>query len=257
MNDNSSQHTLDSLANLAQPPAPEVSPRARALLIAVTVVVGLVVAAIPLIAGLQGSDKGHAPPLASEQITDAPTPPTKQANVQVHEPVTCPTGSGDFSPHSELAKIQLPCLTEGGELPAEKTGADVKASTSMAAAVAGKPTIVNVWAWWCGPCRTELPVMQELREKHPEYNVVGVHLDAKAQAGADMLRDLKVHNFPSFQDSSHTFDALGKLPKVVPLTVVYRGDGTRAKLIAKAFDNVDDLEKEVALALEGNPEEAR
>lgn len=248
MTEHSSHQSSATEASESASSAPDVSPRARAILIALTVVVGLVIAAIPLIAGLQGGGEDRAP-VASDQNTDATTAQPGPTNVQVHQPLACPEGAGEFSPESELTKIELPCLTQGGALGEEKMGQDVQESTSMAAALAGKPTVVNVWAWWCGPCRTELPIMQELREKHPEYNVVGVHLDGKAQAGADMLRDLKVQNFPSYQDSSHKFDALGKLPKVVPLTLVYRADGTRAKLIPKAFDNLGDLEREVDQAL--------
>ena len=266
MNDSSSSHIPAASdageAATAEATTPEISPRTRAILIAVTVVIGVVVASIPLIAGLQGSNDDHGAPVASEQNTDATTSQPEHKDVQVGHQVACPKGAGEFSPQSELARIQLPCLTTGGKLGAEKAGPDVQGSASLAAAVAGKPTVINVWAWWCGPCRTELPIMEQLREKHPEYNVVGVHLDPKAQAGADMLRDLKVQNFPSYQDSSHTFDAAGKLPKVVPLTLVYHPDGTRAKLIPKAFDNLEELEREVGQALrnpalQDSPEGAR
>lgn len=257
MTENPSPHTPEAVETEASAPTPEVSPRARAILIAITVVVGLVIAAIPLIAGLQGTNDDQAPLGASEHKTDATPAQPEQTNVRVHKQLACPKGEGEFSPQSELVNIELPCLTKGGALSAEKTGNAVQPATSMAAAVAGKPTVVNVWAWWCGPCRTELPLMQELREKHPEYNVVGVHVDAKAQAGADMLRELGVDNLPSYQDSSHKFDALGKLPKVVPLTLVYRADGTRAKLIPKAFDTVHDLEQAVEQALRESPERTR
>lgn len=30
----------------------------------------------------------------------------------------------------------------------------------------GKPVIINVWATWCGPCRTEMPDIQKLYEKY-------------------------------------------------------------------------------------------
>ena len=255
MNDSSSPHTPeapDSGASAAsQSPTPEISARTRAILIVVTVVIGVVIASIPLIAGLQGSNDEPGAPAASKQSSDATTSQPEPQDVQVNQQVACPKGAGEFSPESELARIQLPCLTTGGKLGAEKAGQGVQGAESLAAAVAGKPTVVNVWAWWCGPCRTELPIMEQLREKHPEYNVVGVHLDSKAQAGVDMLRDLKVQNFPSYQDSSHTFDAAEKLPKVVPLTLVYRSDGTRVKLIPKAFDNLEELEREVDQALQG------
>jgi thiol-disulfide isomerase/thioredoxin len=71
----------------------------------------------------------------------------------------------------------------------------------------GKPTIVNLWATWCPPCRRELPLLQQAQAAHPEvhfvflnqgesaglvrgflsangYTVKNVLLDAKGQAGA-------------------------------------------------------------------------
>ena len=40
-------------------------------------------------------------------------------------------------------------------------------------------TIVNFWASWCAPCKTEMPVLQELYGKHgrSDLAVVGVALD--------------------------------------------------------------------------------
>jgi thiol-disulfide isomerase/thioredoxin len=32
----------------------------------------------------------------------------------------------------------------------------------------GKPAYVNFWATWCGPCREELPEMQELLDRHED-----------------------------------------------------------------------------------------
>ena len=71
MTENPSSHTPEAVETEASAPTPEVSPRARAILIAITVVVGLVIAAIPLIAGLQGTNDDQAPLGASEHKTDA------------------------------------------------------------------------------------------------------------------------------------------------------------------------------------------
>lgn len=37
----------------------------------------------------------------------------------------------------------------------------------------GKPLIVNFWARWCAPCRTEIP---ELAKLHDEYGKQGLHV---------------------------------------------------------------------------------
>lgn len=226
----------------------EHSARTRAIIIVVTLVVGIAILCVPLIAALRddSTDDASAPTSSVEDGT--PSAPADNGPVEVANEVRCPEGEGEVTvnPKAELKDVYLPCLTEGGSDSAGSAGDGASESqTSLAERLAGKPAVVNVWAWWCAPCREELPVLQELAEQHPEWNVVGVHLDAKGQAGADMLRDLEVDKLPSFQDSNHTFDSAANLPKVVPLTVVYNPDGTRAHLYAQTFRSSEEMEKAV------------
>ncbi|MEW6099970.1 MAG: TlpA disulfide reductase family protein [Pseudomonadota bacterium] len=36
----------------------------------------------------------------------------------------------------------------------------------------GRPTVVNLWATWCPPCRREMPVLQQAQAERPEVNFV-------------------------------------------------------------------------------------
>jgi cytochrome c biogenesis protein CcmG, thiol:disulfide interchange protein DsbE len=56
---------------------------------------------------------------------------------------------------------------------------------------AGKVTLVNVWASWCGPCRIEHPVLMELA-KRPDLRLVGINYKDEAQNGVRFLRSLGV-----------------------------------------------------------------
>ncbi|MCT1463398.1 MULTISPECIES: TlpA family protein disulfide reductase [Corynebacterium] len=156
--------------------------------------------------------------------------------------------------------------TPGGS---QGQGTPVEASTSSAAAVPARPdcpgrevggveldclgggyvdpaidvTVVNVWAWWCEPCREELPVIEQFAAENPQFSVVGVHADAAAANGAAMLNELGV-GLPSYQDSDNTFAGTLGLPGVIPLTVVFRGDEQLA-VFPKVFGSAAELDAAV------------
>ena len=50
----------------------------------------------------------------------------------------------------------------------------------------GKTIVLNFWASWCGPCRDEMPLLQEGSERWQDRNVVFVGVDVK-----DFRRDAR------------------------------------------------------------------
>ena len=148
-------------------------------------------------------------------VDDQPPGDPVAVEKQVPQRPDCPAG------------LDLPCL--GGDVAGE----------------AKEITVVNVWAWWCQPCRAELPAVEEFARTHPEYTVVGVHADQNAGNGAALLEEIGV-DLPSYQDDSGAFAAEQGLPPVVPVTVVLRG-GEQVAVFAKEFTSAEEL----AAAVEG------
>ena len=58
----------------------------------------------------------------------------------------------------------------------------------------GKTIVVNFWASWCGPCRDEQPVLNDLAKKYTDQGVVfvGVNIQDKQADAQAYLKDLGV-----------------------------------------------------------------
>lgn len=108
-------------------------------------------------------------------------------------------------------------------------------------------SIVNIWAWWCEPCREELPYLEQVAESHPEWNVVGVHADRNAGNGAAFLNDLGV-DLPSYQDDSNLFAGTLALPGVIPITLLVV-DGEVQERFIRPFTSAEEIETSVTEAL--------
>lgn len=55
------------------------------------------------------------------------------------------------------------------------------------AGFAGKPTVINMWATWCPPCRREMPVLQQAQVANPDVHIVFVNQGEAAPTIAAFL----------------------------------------------------------------------
>jgi cytochrome c biogenesis protein CcmG, thiol:disulfide interchange protein DsbE len=107
------------------------------------------------------------------------------------------------------------------------------------------PTVVNLWGSWCGPCREELPLLQELADSAAgEVQVVGViSKDGRPQAES-FAGDAGV-TFPS------AFDGDGELMadlgiNVLPYTYLLDAGGSVVYTQVGPVASVDELRGLVA-----------
>jgi thiol-disulfide isomerase/thioredoxin len=90
---------------------------------------------------------------------------------------------------------------------------------------AGQVVVINVWGQWCGPCRTEMPELQQVYDATRAEGVAFLGIDVRdnnRQAAVDFIVDRNV-TFPSIYDPSmRTMIALGaRYPTtVIPSTIV-------------------------------------
>ena len=90
----------------------------------------------------------------------------------------------------------------------------------------GRPLLVNFWASWCVPCRTELPLLQQAADRSPSLAVVLVDERDDAGAGRRFLGGLHVR-LPAASDPDGSIGARYRVAGL-PATVFVRGDGSIA-----------------------------
>lgn len=98
-------------------------------------------------------------------------------------------------------------------------------------ASSGAPSVVNVWASWCTPCRSEAPLVAQAAESHPDTEFIGLNVrDRDPDAQRFMAEYL------SDADMLHLSDASGRVPidlggtSGVPITFFYYAGGELAHM---------------------------
>jgi len=89
----------------------------------------------------------------------------------------------------------------------------------------GDVVMVNFWATWCGPCRQEMPLLDELYSRYQRvgFSLLGVNIDDEPARAMDMVRELGV-SFPVLFDSTKKVSKLYEV-SAMPVTVIIDREG--------------------------------
>ncbi|WP_102143091.1 TlpA family protein disulfide reductase [Mycobacterium hubeiense] len=194
---------------------------------------GLVAVAAATVAGvLISHDPVSAPAkqrLAEDNLEARGDPAATEAGA-----APCPAPAPGGSPVPTLSGVMARCL---GSSPAVDVGA----------AVAGAPTLLNLWASWCAPCREEMPVLDAYTDTPGAVRVIGVNVRDRSSSAAALVRELNI-GYPSFTDADSVAGAL-RAPQLLPLSYLVDTDGSVRRLPMQVLRDVDEVTEIVAAAL--------
>jgi peroxiredoxin len=89
----------------------------------------------------------------------------------------------------------------------------------------GNVVMINFWASWCGPCRQEMPLLQQLYERYQDlgFTLLGINVDEDSVVADKILKEISV-SFPVLYDSRNKVSKRYQV-KAMPSTFVIDRDG--------------------------------
>ncbi|GAA1134286.1 TlpA disulfide reductase family protein [Nocardioides aquiterrae] len=177
-------------------------------------------AAVLVLAGCNAEDV--RPPGRSSIDVDTPALVKLKRQTDVAD---CAPGTGTGA---GLPDLTLPCL--GG-------GPEVDLSTLRG------PLVLNLWASNCGPCRVEMPAIQEFHERYGDrVGVLGVDYQDPQPAAALELAERSGVTYPLVADPGGDLNANAPVPVIrgIPVFVFVTADG-EVSTVPGGIDSADEL----------------
>lgn len=123
---------------------------------------------------------------------------------------------------------------------------------------AGKILLLNLWATWCGPCRSEMPALVRMQEKHSAqgFEVIGLNTDEEdVQTINEFAAELKL-NYPLAYADTQLQSSLLKISKFpgIPQSFLLDREG-RLRGVFRGANPADiaKMEEVVAKLVSENP----
>lgn len=131
---------------------------------------------------------------------------------------------------------KLDIASRGAAMP-DFTFADPAGKSLRLADLKGKPVLVNLWATWCGPCVTEMPMLDALAQRHEgRLRVLTVSQDMGTPEKVTALwNDRKFARLEPWLDPENNL-AFHYNTGLLPTTILYDAQGREVWRMIGAHD---------------------
>lgn len=99
-----------------------------------------------------------------------------------------------------------------------------------------RPTLVNIFASWCVPCRAEMPLLLEARDANPDITFLGIDHQDPLSEGDAFVEEMDI-DFATLHDPEGDV-AFAVGGRAMPTTVIFDADG---KLAARVIGELTEM----------------
>jgi peroxiredoxin len=138
--------------------------------------------------------------------------------------------------------VAVPASGAGGSGPAPQFTLGARGGSNISLAqYKGQVVMLNFWASWCGPCRQEMPLLENIYKKYNKmgFTLIGVNVEPDSKAADEWLKQTPV-SFPVLYDKesqvSKLYDVSG-----MPSTVIIDRKGN-VRVLHRGYKPGDENE---------------
>jgi peroxiredoxin len=97
----------------------------------------------------------------------------------------------------------------------------------------GQVVMINFWASWCGPCRQEMPLLEDIYKKYNKlgFTLIGVNVEPDSKAADDWLKQTPV-TFPVLYDKDSKVSQLFNVSGMPTTVIIDRKGNVRYRHVS-------------------------
>lgn len=105
----------------------------------------------------------------------------------------------------------------------------------------GQVVLLNFWASWCGPCRQEMPLLNNMQKKYGKlgFAILGVNVEEDSSPAKSYLKDIQV-TFPILFDTENKASKAYNV-SAMPSTVMIDRNG-KMRYLHKGYKPGDEAQ---------------